>query len=79
MLCRRTTHGGIKSRSPIHPSKSANIPIAIFNALRVSDRVPDQVLNGVPNEVPDRGSDHDFSMLQENHRLDLHKHLTELN
>jgi hypothetical protein len=41
--------------------------------------MPDQVLNEVPDEVPDGGSDHDFTLLQENHTLDLHKHLTELN
>jgi hypothetical protein len=41
--------------------------------------VSDQVLNGVSDEVPDGGSDRDFSLLQENHTLDLHKHQTEMN
>jgi hypothetical protein len=45
----------------------------------VLDHVMNQVLNKVQDELLDRGSDHDFTLLQTNHTLDLHKNLNEMN
>jgi hypothetical protein len=45
----------------------------------VSDHVLDGVLDEVSNELPDGGSDYEFSLLHTYHTLDPHKHQIKLN
>jgi hypothetical protein len=45
----------------------------------VSDCVPDGVLDEVSNELPDGGSDCEFTLLHIDHTLDPHKHQIKLN